>query len=69
MFGTDPKPQTNEPEERADLPTPIPVYVTYLTAGATPTGVQFRADRYDRDTAVMARYFGEKRDVAISQLP
>ena len=69
VFGTDPEPQTNEPEERADLPTPIPVYVTYLTAGATPTGVQFRADRYDRDTAVMARYFGEKRDVAISQLP
>jgi murein L,D-transpeptidase YcbB/YkuD len=64
VFGATPEPQTNEPEERADLPQPVPVYVTYLTAEATGTGVKFRQDRYDRDAAVMARYFGDDKQVA-----
>ena len=66
VFGSDPDPQTNEPEERADLPQPVPVYITYLTAEAGKGGVAFRKDRYDRDAAVLARYFGEERDVAMS---
>jgi murein L,D-transpeptidase YcbB/YkuD len=37
----------------------VPVYITYLTAAATPTGVAFRNDPYKRDAAVLARYFGE----------
>jgi murein L,D-transpeptidase YcbB/YkuD len=67
IFGGVPEPQTGEPEERADLPQPIPVYVTYLTAEATAKGVAFRRDRYDRDAAVLARYFGEEREVAANQ--
>ena len=64
LFGSVPEPQTKEPEERAELAEPVPVYITYLTAEATPTGVAFRTDRYDRDGPVLARYFGQDRDVA-----
>ncbi|HET7709453.1 MAG TPA: L,D-transpeptidase family protein [Sphingomicrobium sp.] len=64
IFGSVPEPRSSQPEERIDLPEPIPVYVTYLTAEATATGVTFRTDRYDRDAAVLARYFGTGRDGA-----
>ena len=52
-------PQAPDPDRplRADLPQPVPVYITYLTASATPTGIAFRADPYKRDAAVIARYF------------
>jgi len=66
VFGAVPEPQSGEPEERADLPEPVPVYITYLTAEAGARGVTFRPDRYDRDAAVLARYFGADRDIAIS---
>ena len=68
IFGGVPEPQTGLPEERADLPEPIPVFVTYLTAEASARGVTFRPDRYDRDAAVVARYFGKDQDVAVNQL-
>ena len=52
-------PAPNDPDRpvRVDLPQPMPVYVTYLTAAATPQGITFRADPYKRDAAVVARYF------------
>jgi murein L,D-transpeptidase YcbB/YkuD len=34
----------------------IPVYVTYLTVGATPDGPAFRADPYNRDKVVLERF-------------
>ena len=68
VFGSVPEPQSGAPEERADLPEPVPVYITYLTAEASAAGVAFRPDRYDRDAAVLARYFGVEREVAISQV-
>ena len=67
IFGGVPEAKTSEPEERADLPQPIPVYITYLTAEATAGGVAFRPDRYDRDAAVLTRYFGQDRDIAAVQ--
>jgi murein L,D-transpeptidase YcbB/YkuD len=36
-------------EERADLPDPVPVYITYLTALPTRDGVRFQSDVYGRD--------------------
>lgn len=48
-------------ETRVNLREPVPVFLTYLTASATPGGVVFRADPYERDTAVLARYFGAER--------
>jgi murein L,D-transpeptidase YcbB/YkuD len=66
LFGNMPPPATGQPEERVDLPEPVPVYITYLTAGADNRGVVFRPDRYDRDPGVLARYFGNDREYAVS---
>ncbi|HUE78614.1 MAG TPA: L,D-transpeptidase family protein [Sphingomicrobium sp.] len=44
---------------RVDLQQPVPVYITYFTAAATPQGVAFRADPYKRDATVIARYFDQ----------
>ena len=66
LYGAMPTPATGQPEERVDLPDPVPVYITYLTAGADNRGVVFRPDRYDRDPAVLARYFGNGREYAVS---
>jgi murein L,D-transpeptidase YcbB/YkuD len=51
-------PQGSNPkvEEEIDLPKPIPVYMTYLTAQPTATGIQFMPDHYGRDAHLMERY-------------
>lgn len=53
-------PRAPDPDRplRVDMPEPVPVFITYLTAAATPTGIAFRPDPYRRDAAVIARYFG-----------
>jgi murein L,D-transpeptidase YcbB/YkuD len=43
-------------EEEVNLPQPVPVYMTYLTAAPTADGVAFRADPYGRDAHLMERY-------------
>lgn len=40
---------TKAPEQAVPLPVQVPVYLTYLTATATKTGVGFRKDVYGRD--------------------
>jgi len=42
------------PEQRVDLPEPVPVYITYLTALPTRDGIVFRPDSYGRDQALLA---------------
>ena len=65
LFGHVPKGEDLKAEENVDLPDPVPVYVTYLTAEAGHDGPKFRADPYNRDPALLARYFGEgKQQVA-----
>jgi len=64
LFGAMPKGQDPNIEERVDLPAPVPVFVTYLTAEASADGVLFRADPYGRDPAVLARYFAEEMQLA-----
>ena len=64
LMGGLPEPRDPDRPERVDLPQPVPVYITYLTAAATPQGVTFRADPYRRDAAVIARYFGDRDQVA-----
>jgi murein L,D-transpeptidase YcbB/YkuD len=66
LFGDMPTPTTGQPEERVDLAEPVPVYITYLTAGADSRGAVFRPDRYNRDPGVLARYFGNDREYAVS---
>ena len=54
VFGKVPK-ASGTPDERVDVPDPVPVYITYFTAAATRDGVAFRPDRYDRDEKLLAR--------------
>ena len=51
-------PQGRDPkvEEEVELPKPVPVYMTYLTAQPTAGGVQFYEDHYGRDAHLMERY-------------
>lgn len=51
-------PKGNNPkvEQEVDLPKPVPVYMTYLTAQPTADGVRFLEDHYGRDAHLMERY-------------
>ncbi len=48
--------QGSEGRDEVDLPKPVPVYMTYLTAQPTATGVQFMTDHYGRDEHLMERF-------------
>ena len=54
VFRKVPKP-SGAPDERVDVPDPVPVYITYFTVAPTKDGVAFRPDRYDRDEKLLAR--------------
>jgi murein L,D-transpeptidase YcbB/YkuD len=54
--GSIPKGGNPKIEEEVNLPQPVPVYMTYLTAQPTATGVQFMPDHYGRDAHLMERY-------------
>ncbi len=41
-------------EQRVDLPEPVPVYITYLTAVPGPGGIVFQKDVYRQDQALLA---------------
>ena len=68
LFGAMPKGRDPDVEERVELHDPVPVFVTYLTVQATADGIEFRADPYGRDPAVLARYFAEERQLAATRL-
>ncbi|MEO7277688.1 MAG: L,D-transpeptidase family protein [Sphingomicrobium sp.] len=51
-----PKGHNPKVEEEIDLPKPVPVYMTYLTAQPTADGVRFMEDHYGRDANLMQRY-------------
>lgn len=53
-FGDMPTP-SGQPDQRVDVPNPIPVYITYFTVAPSADGVVFRPDRYHRDAALLAR--------------
>ena len=44
-------PQGDEPEEHVTLPTPVPIYLTYLTAKGDGGQIAFVDDIYGRDSA------------------
>ena len=48
-------PVSQAPEQRVDLPRPIPVYLTYLTLYPTTKGLRRYPDIYGRDAAALAR--------------
>jgi murein L,D-transpeptidase YcbB/YkuD len=61
--GQAPKP-ASAVEERVDLPTPVPVYITYLTAAPSAQGIAFQRDIYGRDPALLARLDAHGRQTA-----
>ena len=52
-----------KPEQKVDLPTPVPVYLTYLTAVPSGTELAYYEDIYGRDAQRLARMRGG-REVA-----
>ena len=51
MLGRDPQTVSNAPEQNVQLPTPVPIYVTYLTAQAHDGQLSFVDDVYGRDSS------------------
>ena len=52
--GKEPSTVSSSPEQRVDLPRPVPVYLTYLTAVPSGGSVTYLPDVYDRDRAALA---------------
>jgi murein L,D-transpeptidase YcbB/YkuD len=52
--GAAPRPSGPRPEQRADLPAPVPVYILYFTAVPDAGRIAFQADLYGRDAAQLA---------------
>ena len=55
---------TRRSRKKSTFPSPIPVYMTYLTAQPTSDGVKFMDDPYGRDAALMER-FGPQLTAAV----
>ena len=53
MLGRDPEAASNAPEDNVALPTPVPIYVTYLTAQAHDGQLSYVDDIYGRDAEAM----------------
>jgi len=54
LFGRRLAATSDRPEQRLELPQPVPVYITYLTAAPSDNGIVFRDDGYGRDTGALA---------------
>jgi murein L,D-transpeptidase YcbB/YkuD len=52
--GAEPRPNGPAPEQRVDLPQPVPVYLVYLTAVPDAGAVAFQADPEGRDARLGA---------------
>jgi L,D-transpeptidase YcbB len=55
LLGRDPQAQSSAPEQQALLPTPVPIYVTYLTAQVQDGRLAFVDDIYGRDAQQLAQ--------------
>ena len=53
MMGRDPQSVASAPEQNVALPTPVPIFVTYLTAQAQNGQLSFVDDIYGRDEQAM----------------
>ena len=56
IFGEMPRATSPDAEQRVDLEEPIPVYITYMTAGLQGSDLAFRSDAYDRDRQLLAKF-------------
>jgi murein L,D-transpeptidase YcbB/YkuD len=53
--GRAPKPQGARPEQKVNLPTPVPLYITYLTAVPSGTSIVYFDDFYGKDRVGVGR--------------
>ncbi len=49
--GRPPSPQGRKPEQKVNLPQPVPLYITYLTAVPSGTSIVYFDDFYGKDRA------------------
>jgi len=54
MLQRDPSAVTHDPEQNVPLPTPVPIYVTYMTAHADGGQLSFADDPYSKDSGAAA---------------
>jgi L,D-transpeptidase YcbB len=54
LIGRDPEVASRDPEQNVLLPTPVPIYLTYVTAQPGDGTLGFVDDHYGRDTQVAA---------------
>ena len=54
LMGREPRAASADPEQNVLLPTPVPIYLTYLTAQVNNGQLSFVQDAYGRDTQVAA---------------
>ena len=54
LMGRDPQTASRDPEQNVLLPSPVPIYVTYLTAQARNGQLSFVDDIYGRDAETVA---------------
>ena len=55
FYGRAPKAQGARPEQKVNLPSPVPIYITYLTAVPSGTSIVYFDDFYGRDRAATQR--------------
>ena len=58
LFGRTLTAKSDAPEQHVNLPRPVPVYITYLTAAPAGESIAFRADAYGRDREQLAALRG-----------
>ena len=56
--GRPPSPKGARPEQKVELPTPVPIYITYLTAVPSGTSIVYFDDFYGKDRAQARQFAG-----------
>jgi murein L,D-transpeptidase YcbB/YkuD len=56
--GRPPSPQGAKPEQKVNLPAPVPLYITYLTAVPSGTSIVYFDDFYGKDRSEARRFAG-----------
>jgi murein L,D-transpeptidase YcbB/YkuD len=56
--GRPPNPKGAKPEQKVDLPAPVPLYITYLTAVPSGTSIVYFDDFYGKDRVEARRFAG-----------
>jgi murein L,D-transpeptidase YcbB/YkuD len=56
--GQPPSPKGAKPEQKVNLPQPVPVYITYLTAVPSGTSIVYFDDFYGKDRSETRRFAG-----------